>query len=497
MRVRHLAIWIAAVATILFTFSYTATARAQPALDPAFIVVPLLGGTLIPITNPRGSIDPQYGDESGPQGGIVITNFQNANQPMGDRDGWENLQSLLVDSERRIIGVGTSVYNNGCRGELAVARYRSTGVLDPTFGTDGNGTARFFYVNTEFYSTDAIDADVDGDKVVVLTRQIFQYGCACGECPEDIATETNHVVRITSSGAVDPAFGWSPFDFNASNSDYTFGQAISAMPDGSVAACGIHSSAGGSNIALARFTSTGTLDNNFGTAGRWEPDFGGASAFCWDLAAQDDGKLIVAGGLNSPLSLVLIRLLPDGGEDPSFGVDGRVVMPTELGGAKFVALTPNATQPDDDVVVVTQSSLLKFRHDGALDTSFGANGIVERPLALFPGGLAVDPEDHTIFVAGTDVAAGPALRQIFVEAYEPGGALDPTFGGGHVTVQPLPSRAAMTPGDVTAFNRLPNWGTSWWGGGLLAQRGRVVVAGSVDAGVPFQWDFAFVGFRTR
>src|SRR5262245_42997467 len=57
MRIRDLTFWIAAVIAIIpVALCYTPTARGQPTLDDGFIVVPLLGGTVIPVvavTNPR------------------------------------------------------------------------------------------------------------------------------------------------------------------------------------------------------------------------------------------------------------------------------------------------------------------------------------------------------------------------------------------------------------------------------------------------------------
>ena len=465
-----------------------------------------------PTPTSRGDLDQAFGSN-----GTVTANFyspQPSNLPHGLDlpDGWDELESIKEDTVGRIIAVGTARYSIGCRGEIAIARYGQNGLPDNTFGTlppnvgfPNENQTRITYNDPDIWSTEAIAADMSGDAIVVLARTQFQWKCACGEgmplipCPPDTATESLRVVRITPAGDLDPNFGnlgWAEFDFNSSSDEETEGGAIVVMPDGKVVVCGNHFDQNGMHMVLARYDgASGNLDLSFHGDGKWELDFGGISSFCWDLAVQEDGKVIVAGGLNSPsLSLVLIRLLPDGSEDPSFGANGRKIMPTLLGGAKFVALRSSPGQPNDDLFVVTQEALLKFDHSGDLDVlGFGTNGIVNlHSDNLFPGGVAVD-SDGTIFVVGTD-ALGPTDNlgrpgQFFVQAFQPDGDPDSTFNGGRVTTQAIPQRMCFTPGKRTH-----------WGGGLLLQESsnRVITAGTTEPQALIQNDdFALVAFHTR
>jgi hypothetical protein len=170
----------------------------------------------------------------------------------------------------------------------------------------------------DLYSTEGVAADVHNASIVAMTREILQYDCKCGAPCSEWTARAHHVMRITSSGAIDPTFGGKLFDFNRTNDDLTEGPAIVALPDGSVAACGNHYDQSGVHMAVARYDSNGNLDAAFRSGDKWEPDFRGATSFFSDLAVEEDGKLIIVGGLNSPdLSLVLIRLLSHGNDDAS------------------------------------------------------------------------------------------------------------------------------------------------------------------------------------
>lgn len=126
----------------------------------------------------------------------------------------------------------------------------------------------------------------------------------------------------------------------------------------------------------------GDLDRTFGAglAGRvvmTGPVFGQA------LARQADGKLVVA-GQGPDISLGLIRFLPDGSLDPSFGAGGTVTTSFPLG---FVSVI---VQTDGKIVAVTRFGahagvIARFETDGSLDDSFGSGGSVDLPFA--PGNV--------------------------------------------------------------------------------------------------------------
>ncbi len=83
-------------------------------------------------------------------------------------------------------------------------------------------------------------------------------------------------------------------------------------------------STGSGDFALARYRSDGSLDVSFGGDGFVTTDFGGNETG-WDIALQQDGKLVVVGGSPGGASdFLLARYNPDGSLDDTFGDDGSV-----------------------------------------------------------------------------------------------------------------------------------------------------------------------------
>ena len=108
--------------------------------------------------------------------------------------------------------------------------------------------------------------------------------------------------------------------------------------------------------AAVSHAAPGDLDVTFAGTGVSRIGFGGATDTGQAVALQADGKLVVAGhsqraeGGTSVFIFSIVRYLPDGSLDPSFGGDGRVF--TELGlGA--IALSVKV-QVDGKIVVAGQ-----------------------------------------------------------------------------------------------------------------------------------------------
>src|SRR5438094_959933 len=165
-------------------------------------------------------------------------------------------------------------------------------------------------------------------------------------------------------------------------------RALALQADGRIVVAG-SSSAGafGSDFALARYNSNGSLDPSFGTGGRVLTDFGGDDE-ARALALQDDGKIVVAGGAGGMFvaagfsaagggqDFALARYNSDGGLDLSFGTGGRVL--TDFGGDDEAAAL--ALQADGKIVVAGFSdaggfalaALARYNPNGAVDASFGS-----------------------------------------------------------------------------------------------------------------------------
>ncbi|MEJ2103667.1 MAG: T9SS type A sorting domain-containing protein, partial [Ignavibacteriaceae bacterium] len=81
-----------------------------------------------------------------------------------------------------------------------------------------------------------------------------------------------------------------------------------------------------SEFFAARFLSDGTPDSTFGTNGHFLTSYSGYEEECYTMALQNDGKIVLAGRTNSPMSLFFTRLNSNGSLDSSFGTNGYTVI---------------------------------------------------------------------------------------------------------------------------------------------------------------------------
>ena len=107
-----------------------------------------------------------------------------------------------------------------------------------------------------------------------------------------------------------------------------------------------------------------------------------SSAFGNSVAAQQDGKIVVAGyaDIGGVDQFALVRYNSDGSLDTSFNSNGKVTTAVGTGTCKGEGVT---LQEDGKIVVVGHSfnageqscfTVLRYGVDGSLDTSFGDSG---------------------------------------------------------------------------------------------------------------------------
>ncbi len=192
----------------------------------------------------------------------------------------------------------------------------------------------------------------------------------------------------------------------------------------------------------------GALDPSFGSGGIVVTDFNSIDDAAFAVAAQPDGKILAAGYVFSSASnydFALVRYLPDGSLDPSFGTNGKVA--TDFHGSTDVARAV-ALQPDGRIVVAGYAlrldgpafdfALARYNADGSLDASFGVGGKVATDFAGAGGSeqahaLALQP-DGKIVAAGWTSSAG--VSGFALARYNADGSLDTGFGAaGKVTTR--------------------------------------------------------------
>ena len=242
-------------------------------------------------------------------------------------------------------------------------------------------------------------------------------------------------VGLAAPGDLDPTFGRGGLAISFGPHDEV--TAMVQLPDGKLVVAGRSTSVTGNSktcssttyLLLVRYLPDGRGDPSFGAGGKLTLAVGSQSGAA-ALALQPDGKLVVAA---TGTDLLLLRVLPDGQLDALFGTGGLVT--TDFGASEgAVALV---LPPDGTIVVLGQSSagpfLARYQADGRLDGTFGRDG---RVTDIFPSptlgvGMVRQP-DGALAVTALSSAPSPGVH---VARLLPHGELDATFGvGGQVRI---------------------------------------------------------------
>lgn len=133
-------------------------------------------------------------------------------------------------------------------------------------------------------------------------------------------------VTAQQAGELDQTFGVGGFVITP---DLQGGTNIDIMPDDRIVMVG-----GYSQFNIIRLMPDGTPDNTFGTAGVASVDFGLQNDYPYDVAVQPDGKIVVIGVIDGPSStndqaVGVTRLNADGTLDNTFNGTGKLVFDFE------------------------------------------------------------------------------------------------------------------------------------------------------------------------
>ncbi len=243
--------------------------------------------------NTDGTPDSSFGTS-----GIVTTNIS----------GYSAVKSVAIQSDGKIVVAGIGESSSGYN--FAIVRYNTDGTPDSSFGTAGivttdvNGSASSVTIQDDGKIIAAGDS-YDGDSIIYFA--LIRYNT---DGTPDISFGTNGIVT-TNIGSV----------------GYSDAKSVLVQKDGKIVAAGRTNTETHPYFALVRYNSNGTLDTSFGTDGVVITEVSSADG-ADSVTIQDNGKIVVAGGMFSDFALV--RYNTDGTPDASFGTDGIVT--TDVGG---------------------------------------------------------------------------------------------------------------------------------------------------------------------
>jgi uncharacterized delta-60 repeat protein len=235
---------------------------------------------------------------------------------------------VAVQADGKIVVAGSS--RSGAQQVFTLARYKTNGTLDPSFGSGGTVTTAIGI----YAAASAVTLQPDAKIVVAGTTS-------------DGAQARFALARYEGNGTLDPSFGSAGTVTTAIGIRDDGASSLVLQPDGRIVAAG-HSLSDPQYtfFALARYDANGALDARFGSGGTVTTAIGSDWAFAYGLARQANGKLVAA-GFSSPAgiprsALTLARYTPEGTLDSAFGSGGTVTIQTpEAGIASAVALQPD------------------------------------------------------------------------------------------------------------------------------------------------------------
>jgi len=267
------------------------------------------------------------------------------------------------------------------------------------------------------------------------------------------------MAMLAQPGTLDPSFGNAGYiQTTAKGSQYSVSVAKQAFtnPDGTLSFVLQVFDKG----MIARRLSNGTLDATYHNNGYSDM----VSMYLGSAAMQSDGKIVLAGAPNQTSGIMLARYNIDGTLDPTFGQGGITI--TTIANSWF--LNTIVITPSGNIVVAGNSSpnghteftLARYSSSGALDATFGSQGIVTTDFNGLPTSiisLALQP-DGMIIAGGTVPTNGNG--DFALARYTANGSLDPTFNSTGIVTSDFGSLDILNSVAVSSDGRIYAGGLS-------------------------------------
>ena len=344
--------------------------------------------------------------------------------------------------------------------------------LDPGFATSGR-------LSFDFLGNGLVD--IAYAVIPLASGKIVVAGFAKTGLKDIDGWEQNEfvVAQLNANGSFDTTFGQGGRAHAAPITHSLFGCSTAALAsDGGIVVGGWGHGMGASNTTgtdylMARFTSTGTLDTAFGSAGFVTTNFKASASSTGEndklmsLALLADGRILAAGELvyaagsyNNGLAS-FARYTQAGAPDNTFGAAGMATI-------DLASMSPPGGQTVFDVnsLVVTSTgsffagitaissfgrndtAIASLKADGSLDTTFGSKGVL----------WETRPGTHNnqyltqiaLTGAGSLLMLGQDVYSWFLGRYTAAGAVDTAFGTAGQTVADLSDSWDFPSGMVVA-----------------------------------------------
>jgi uncharacterized delta-60 repeat protein len=242
-------------------------------------------------------------------GGSLDTSFSGDGKRITDWGQDSSVDDVLVQPDGRIVTAGYR-QTGPTEWRFSLTRYTQGGALDKTFAGDGSATTLV---------GDAGDAGVTS-VVLEPDGKLLAGGYAKQGTDYLFA-----LARYNANGTLDKHFGSSGNGRVITPQGTNDGiNALALMPSGSILAAGSANDGGTQHPVIARYSSGGLLDGDFGGGDGVVAVPAGVLDYANAMALQPDGRILLGGPLlvGSTSEMAVARLNPDGTADNRFDGDG-------------------------------------------------------------------------------------------------------------------------------------------------------------------------------
>jgi uncharacterized delta-60 repeat protein len=356
---------------------------------------------------PNGSIDRSFGDK-GFTRPLVLKH----------RDG--QAQAIAVQPDGRIVVTG---FSHGEYTRSLLARFRPDGSLDRSFGHEGIVLWRRW--PRHFRNGALHDIAIQPGGRIIAVGSSGEHGIG-----ESSRYSAGIVTAYRSDGSLDRSFGADGqvvFPV-AGGAEYTGLKTVRVLPGGRLLVAGFHYG----SLFVARLLPDGELDRSFGR-GTGEAKLAvnnehtGCDANCWSstaVAVRPDGRILVLCS-SFPDVPAVVRLLPDGERDLTFGRNGIARVHMKHHAFQLFDMAPQRGR----ILVVgwdethrsgerLRFAALRYLANGKLDRGFGHHGVWLHRGAEFSGAFAtLNQSQGRVVVAGgsEDKPKGATAYESFLQ----------------------------------------------------------------------------------
>ncbi|MBS1783329.1 MAG: T9SS type A sorting domain-containing protein [Bacteroidetes bacterium] len=293
----------------------------------------------------------------------------------------------------------------------AVTMYAQSLVgLDPTFANNGT------YLGDSGMCGKVV---IQSDKKILIGGYQYKNG------------QQAKLIRYNEDGAIDNYFAVSGYFILPSTLSYPTLNTICLQPDGRILLGGGTTK----DLLLIRLKTDGNLDSSFGNNGIKITGYPG-SEYINSIALQPDGKIVSVGIRQTPEDAIqVVRYLPDGSLDSSFGNNGEVYFDWTWGVFHYPTANDIAVLSNGKIVVGATTQIdangkycftaLRLLPNGSLDTSFNHSGMAYTDIGgwmAYCKAMQVQPDGKILLAGYSDSVA--------VVRFDTTGKLDNSFGNG-------------------------------------------------------------------